>query len=205
MGCLNDVLQLAERHFDRHGVWPTELRLDAPRIYALAHEVTTADFQQICVHMRLRVRQTPGASVGGQTVVQLDDAETRSAESRQRAELWLGVRPAQHIGPPTFEEAFFPRLESWGLRGDPHLWAALRRHFAGKAIPPTDEETAVIVHYAVADLIGCDLRTADEHIGVSAFATGSGMSDGFVDRDFWLETGVPTLVQRVARLRGLWT
>lgn len=205
MSSLDDVLQLAAAHFARHQAWPTELRLDAPRLHALAHEVTVADFARICVHVRVRVRQTPGASVGGRAVLQLADADGLPVRAREQAELWLGVRPARHAGTPSFEEAFFPRIEQWGLRGDPHLWAALRRHFAGKAIPANDDETAAVVHYAIGDLIGCDLRTADEHIGVPAFSIGSGISDGYVHRDFWLETGVPLLVQRVATLRDSWT
>ncbi|MSW50693.1 MAG: hypothetical protein F2817_07375 [Actinobacteria bacterium] len=177
MSSLEDVFQLAAAHIDRHECWPSELRLDAPRFHALAREVAVEDFERICVHLRLRVRQTPGASVGGRSVIQLAEAEAPPALARERAERWLGVRAAEHPGPPTFGDAFFPLLTQWGLRGDPHLWNELRRRFAGRPIPTTDDETAAVVLYAVAEIIGCDLRGADEHVPVPSLAIGSGMSD----------------------------
>ena len=204
MSSLDDILRLAATHLDRHESWPSELRLDAPRFHALAREVVADDFERICVHLRLRVRQTPGASVGGRSVIQLAEAEAPPARAKERAELWLDVRAAEHPGPPAFSDAFYPRLTQWGLRGDPHLWNELRRRFAGKPIPTTDDETAAIVLYAVAEIIGSDLRGASEHVAVPSLAIGSGMSDGFVHRDFWLGNGVPLIVERAAALRRSW-
>lgn len=200
VSALDDIYRLIATHFDLHQAWPSELRLDPPRLHALAREVNAEDFQRICLHVRLRARQTPGASAGGRSVVQLTDAESASPQAKDRARLWLDVREAR---PRTisFEGAFFPRPETWGLRGDPHLWDALRRRFASKVIPPDDQETAAVLHYAIGELAGCDLRTADEHVAVPAFSIGSGMSDGYVDRDFWLRTAIPLLVQRAADLR----
>lgn len=63
-----------------------------------------------------------------------------------------------------------------GLRGDPHLWDALRRRSAGRPVPSggADEVLAVLRH-AIAELVGCDLRDAGEApVSVPAFRTAAG-------------------------------
>ena len=88
--------------------------------------------------------------------------------------------------------SFFPRgLGSGSLRGDPHLWDALCRQFAGRPVPADESQTTAVLCYAVREIIGCDLRDADEMVRVPAFVTGSGISDGHVSTEFWLEQGIP--------------
>jgi hypothetical protein len=200
VGTLDDIYRLAAIYFGRHREWPGELRLDAQRLHALANEVSATDFDRICVHVRLRVRRTPGASVGGRSVVQLTDAEGAPPEAKELAALWLGVQSSDFPEVISFEKAFFPRPERWGLRGDTYLWDALRRRFVGRPIPADESEITAVLYYAIREIIGCELRNADEMVRVPAFVTGSGMSDGHVSKEFWLQRGVPVLVRRAFEL-----
>jgi hypothetical protein len=201
VGALDDVYRLAASYLDRHDEWPTELRLDARRLHALAHEVTVNDFERLCVRVRLRARRTPGASVGGRSIVQLADAQEVRPEARALAVQWLGVEPAESRAAPTFETAFWPRPQTWGLRGDPHLWEALRSWVAGRPLPADDGETTAVLYYAISEIVGGDLRDAGEMVRVPGFVTGSGMSDGHVSAEFWRQRGVPLLVTRASELR----
>jgi len=101
-----------------------------------------------------------------------------------------------------FAEAFSPEPETWGLRGDPRLWDALRWKLDGAPVPLDETEAETVLHDAVREVIGCDLRIADHAIPVPAFITGSGMSDGQVDRDFWLNRALPLLAARAAELNS---
>jgi Domain of unknown function (DUF6946) len=99
-----------------------------------------------------------------------------------------------------FGAAFWPEPETWGLRGDPHLWRALRRRFDGAPVPMREQDADVVLRYAIREIIGQELGTAEEAVRVPAFSVGSGMSDGHVSRDFWLERGLPLLIARAAEL-----
>lgn|GEM_PF-5446304 len=199
MSALRDIHRLAAAYFGRHHEWPAELRLDAARLHGLAHEIPASGFEQLCVRVRLRARRAPGASVGGRSVVELEDTAVVSAEELQLAATWLGVQ-SRDLQAQSFDELFVPRPETWGLRGDPHLWEALRRRFSARPLPADAAEATAVLYYAIRELTGCDLRTAGEAVRVPAFVTGSGMSDGHVSREFWTERGVPLLVARAEKL-----
>jgi len=136
MSALDDVLRLIATHLALHDSWPREVRLDAPRLRALAHELDGEDFRRLCEHLQLRARHTPGASAGGRSVVQLHDTQHVPAATLERTRLWLGVRAAD-APISSFADAFVPRPEQWGLRGDPHLWDALRRRLPAASSPST--------------------------------------------------------------------
>ncbi len=132
--------------------------------------------------------------------MQLAEAEQASLEAKEVAAQWLEVRSVESSETIDFKAAFFPRPEAWGLRGDPHLWDALRRRFAGRPVPTDASETEAVVYYAIREVVGCDIREAGEMVRVPAFVTGSGMSDGHVSTEFWLQRGVPTLVRRASEM-----
>jgi molybdenum cofactor cytidylyltransferase len=163
--------------------------------------LSASDFDRICVRLRVLARRTPGASVGGRSVIQLADAVAATPESIQLAAVWLGVQERLEAQDARgFDEVFAPRPESWGLRGDPHLWDALRRRFTGRPIPTDQAELTAVIYYAIREMIGCDIRQAAEMVRVPAFVTGSGMSDGHVSTEFWVQRGVPLLVTRASEL-----
>lgn len=45
-----------------------------------------------------------------------------------------------HAGPDTASVLFDPEPETWGLRGDPYLWRALREYLADARLPRSADE-----------------------------------------------------------------
>ena len=100
-------------------------------------------------------------------------------------------------------DLFGPEPETWGLRGDPHLWRALRAHLAGQDLPASADELASLLHAAFRELTGSDL-TSDPASSVyrEQYAHG-GMSSGMISLDTWRQRLMPMLFERArARLPG---
>ena len=98
-------------------------------------------------------------------------------------------------------DAFDVRHRQWGLRGDPHVWEALREDIA--AVPTPADAAAIRQAFveALRRVADVDLD-ADVHGPVQReqFAHG-GMSSGMVDLDWWRAKGLPLLVERAADRR----
>ena len=100
-------------------------------------------------------------------------------------------------------DLFDPEPVTWGLRGDPHLWRALRAHLADRDVPATADELASLLHAAFRELTGTDL-TSDPASPVyrEQYAHG-GMSSGMISLDTWRRQLMPMLCERArARLPG---
>lgn len=97
---------------------------------------------------------------------------------------------------------FDPEPTTWGLRGDPHLWRALRAHLAGRDIPASDEALTSLLHEAFLELVGTDLAT-DPGTSVyrEQYAHG-GMSSGMISLDTWRQRLMPLLAERARTLSG---
>jgi hypothetical protein len=97
-------------------------------------------------------------------------------------------------------DLFDPEPETWGLRGDPHLWRALRARLAGQDAPASADELASVLHSAFRELVGTDL-TSDPASSVyrEQYAHG-GMSSGMISLDTWRRRFMPMLAER-ARAR----
>ena len=95
---------------------------------------------------------------------------------------------------------FDPEPQTWGLRGDPTLWRALRAHLADQDIPASDGELAGLLHEAFRELVGTDLAS-DPATSVyrEQYAHG-GMSSGMISLDTWRQRLMPMLAER-ARTR----
>ena len=93
-------------------------------------------------------------------------------------------------------DLFEPEPETWGLRGDPHLWRALRAHLAGQDVPAPVGELPSLLHAAFRELTGTDL-TSDPASSVyrEQYARG-GMSSGMISLDTWREQLMPMLFER---------
>lgn len=201
MGSFIDLCRLADEHRNRTGEWPREARLDARRFHGLAHDLSAEDFGRVSAHLQLRVRQTPGASVGGRAVVQLEDLRPEATGDLDAFVTWLGMNAVPHPADRlTLDQAFYPRSESWGLRGDAPLWEAMRVKLFRVPIPQSEVEISEAFYDAANEIVGADLRRADDHIGVRELAIGHGMSDGFVSPEFWRDQGMPELVRRAVAL-----
>jgi hypothetical protein len=98
-------------------------------------------------------------------------------------------------------DLFDPEPETWGLRGDPHLWRALRAHLADQDAPASADELTRLLHAAFGELTSTDL-TSDPASSVyrEQYAHG-GMSSGMISLDTWRHRLMPMLSERAqARL-----
>jgi hypothetical protein len=91
---------------------------------------------------------------------------------------------------------FDPEPQTWGLRGDPYLWRALRSHLADREIPASPGELAGLLHQAFRELVGTDLAS-DPATSVyrEQYAHG-GMSSGMISLDAWRQRLMPILAAR---------
>jgi len=91
---------------------------------------------------------------------------------------------------------FDPEPGTWGLRGDPHLWRAMREHLAEGDLPATLGQVRARLHAAFAELAGVDLADeAESRVYRERYAHG-GMSSGWISVDHWRETLMPLLARR---------
>jgi hypothetical protein len=97
---------------------------------------------------------------------------------------------------------FDPEPQTWGLRGDPHLWRALRAHLAGRDIPASAGEVADLLHEAFRELAGNDLASDPAtSVYCEQYAHG-GMSSGMISLDTWRQRLMPMLIERAGALRA---
>lgn len=108
-------------------------------------------------------------------------------------------RPAMRVS-----SLFDPEPQTWGLRGDPYLWRALRAHLAGQEIPASPGELDRLLHDAFRELAGADLAS-DPAISVhrEQYAHG-GMSSGMISLDTWRQRLMPMLAERAATRLPNW-
>lgn len=93
-------------------------------------------------------------------------------------------------------ELFDPEPERWGLRGDPHVWRALRDHLSGTEVPASVDEAVSLLRVAFSELMGVDLvANAESSVYHEEFAHG-GMSSGRVSLDAWRDRMLPLLAER---------
>ena len=93
-------------------------------------------------------------------------------------------------------DLFDPEPQTWGLRGDPYLWRALRAHLSGQDIPASADELADLLHQAFRELAGTDLAS-DPATSVhrEQYAHG-GMSSGMISLEAWRQRLMPMLAER---------
>ena len=100
-------------------------------------------------------------------------------------------------------DLFDPEPSTWGLRGDPYVWRALRELLSGTAMPPSVGELMSLLHAAFHQVVNVNL-VADPASSVrrEQFAHG-GMSSGMVSLDTWRNRLMPMLADRArSRLDG---
>jgi len=99
-------------------------------------------------------------------------------------------------------DLFEPAPGQWGLRGDPFLWAEMRHAFCHVPIPDNPDDLAPFVKSAFFTLTGSELSPSVE-VRVDRFARG-GMSSGMVSGEFWSETFIPMVQERLVWLQESW-
>jgi hypothetical protein len=101
----------------------------------------------------------------------------------------------------TLDELFERQPWKWGLRGDPHVWNAMRERLRGRPIPENGFDVRRALEETFTEVTGAGLSGTvkhDDHVSLEQFRTGSGMSDGVVSLHFWVFTGIPILIDRAA-------
>lgn len=89
---------------------------------------------------------------------------------------------------------FEPRPETWGLRGDPYLWAEMQRSMQSGAEAKNLHALEQLLHQRFLELTGHKAE-GDKQIHVPRLEHG-GMSSGHVSTEFWLNTAFPLLLKR---------
>lgn len=95
---------------------------------------------------------------------------------------------------------FDPEPETWGLRGDPYLWRALREHLSETGIPASADGVVRLLHAALGELAGLDLVGGTASSVYRAQYAQGGMSSGMISLDTWRQELIPILVERARTL-----
>jgi hypothetical protein len=80
---------------------------------------------------------------------------------------------------------FDPEPQTWGLRGDPYPWRALRAHLAGHDIPASPGELDRLLREAFRELAGTDLASDPATSAHREQHARGGMSSGMISLDAW--------------------
>jgi len=105
----------------------------------------------------------------------------------------------------TLGSLFERPVQTWGLRGSPHVWAAMGEALAQTPLPGNRFDTRLLLERAFRDVTGFELPNGpgfDEALPVPQFAIGSGMSDGMISPRWWRETALEILIDRAAEAAG---
>ena len=95
---------------------------------------------------------------------------------------------------------FDPEPQVWGLRGDPHLWRALREHLSGTDLPSSADEVASLLQAACAELARIDLASDPASSAYREQYAHGGMSSGMISLDTWRQKLMPLLIERATTL-----
>lgn len=96
--------------------------------------------------------------------------------------------------PTTIADLFDPAPVTWGLRGDPFLWAELRSHSIDSPLPASRATLREELEHRIETLIDASLAT-DAAVFVARYQHG-GMSSGRVSPSFWRDVAIPLLLSR---------
>ena len=89
---------------------------------------------------------------------------------------------------------FDNKPRQWGLRGDPYLWDEMQEHFLNVAFSGSEEEFQSLLEQAYEQLTGHPLNHESSFF-IPRYDQG-GMSSGHVSPNFWIDTGIPLLLER---------
>lgn len=102
------------------------------------------------------------------------------------------------LKPETMEAIFREKPQQWGLRGDPFLWAEMKRQLKTTPLPVSPEAARAVVEGVFAMLTGHPI-SEDEAFFIERYSHG-GMSSGYISPEFWRERAMPLLLSRYQAL-----
>lgn len=88
-------------------------------------------------------------------------------------------------------------IGSWGLRGDPYLWEELVDRLKTKPTPKNIYLFYELITTEITELLGQTLEKGKD-IHIKRYES-QGSSSGYVSSDFWINDGIPRLLQLFAQ------
>jgi O-acetyl-ADP-ribose deacetylase (regulator of RNase III) len=149
----------------------------------------------------------PRADAIAAAIETIASTETRVAEARlvalddavhQQIRAAGLLRCPPPVGSGTVGALFDRQPTQFGLRGDAYLWRELRTRFAGTPLPEHWFNLRKLITDVIEQFLGEPLTDPTKTIYVPAFDPGHGMSAGAVNVAWWIQTGLPILVDRYA-------
>lgn len=95
---------------------------------------------------------------------------------------------------------FAPEPDRWGLRGDPHLWRAMRDRLSPAEVPPSSDEATALLRATFDELTALDRAEAEASAVYREQYAHGGMSSGMIHLDTWRTTLLPLLAERARAL-----
>ncbi len=95
----------------------------------------------------------------------------------------------------TMNALFEPKPTQWSLRGDPFLWEAMKSNFTATPMPNNAESLAKLIRQQFKEITSHSLDE-DKYFKLHQFNHG-GMSGGGISPEFWRNTLIPLLQQRL--------
>ncbi len=96
-------------------------------------------------------------------------------------------------------DLFAVEPETWGLRGDPYLWEAMKEYFSNTPLPGAPDQLPVQVAAAFKFLTGKPIEVEDQ-FQLEMYAQG-GMSSGYIAPDWWRNEAIPFLGRALVELQ----
>jgi hypothetical protein len=90
---------------------------------------------------------------------------------------------------------------AWGLRGDPCLWDEIRLKSKNIALPNNEEVLKNILFDLFKEITGHEIEP-DNNIFIDRYYHGHGISGGVVSCDWWLDVGIPLILENYKKLIG---
>lgn len=110
-------------------------------------------------------------------------------------------RRTDEVGRGVLGDGFDVIHRQWGLRGDPHVWQALRHAVADEPTPADAAAVRADLAAALRRVADVDVDAAEvEPVHREQFAHG-GMSSGMVDGRWWRDKGLPLIAERALARR----
>jgi len=90
---------------------------------------------------------------------------------------------------------FIEEPYQWGLRGDPYLWDEMRLNSKNKKILDNENLMKDYLYELFKNLTDFEI-TINKNIHIKRYFYGSGMSGGCVCSNWWIEYGIPFILER---------
>ena len=103
-----------------------------------------------------------------------------------------------HLNIRELQSIFEQNPAQWGLRGDPFLWEDLKNDLDATALPRSEKAFYNYIRNSFRKHTSAEL-VRDKAIHVPKYEAG-GMSSGQVSSNFWIDTGIPHLLERFSQI-----